>query len=49
MAEQDEREFSYTELTEKAGEEEWGEEWTSEEAAYWILEQLLERRELQLK
>ena len=46
MAEQDERGFSYTELTEKAGEEEW-EDLTPEGEAYWILEQLLERRELQ--
>ena len=46
MAEQDERGFSYTELTEKAGEAEW-EYLTPEEEAYWILEQLLERRDLQ--
>ena len=46
MAEQDERGFSYTELAERVGEEEW-EDCTPEEAAYWILEQLVERRELQ--
>ena len=46
MAEQDERGFSHTELAERVGEEEW-EDCTPEEAAYWILEQLVERRELQ--
>ena len=46
MAEQDERGFSYEELVEKAGEEEW-EDWTPEKEAYRILKQLLERRELQ--
>ena len=46
MAEQDERGFSYTELAEQAGEEQW-EDWAPEEAACWVLEQLLERGELQ--
>ena len=46
IAEQDERGFSYTELAERVGEEEW-EDCTTEEAAYWILEQLVERCELQ--
>ena len=48
MAEQDERGFSYTELAEKVGEEGEWEGWTLEEATCWILEQLTERRELQL-
>ena len=46
MAEQDERGFSFMELTEKAGEVEW-EDLTPEQEAYWILQQLLERHELQ--
>ena len=46
MKEQDARGFSYKELTKKASEVEW-EGVTPEEEAYWILEQLLERDELQ--
>ena len=46
MEEQGVRGFSYKELTKKASEEKW-EDLTPEEEAYWILEQLLERGELQ--
>ena len=46
MEDQGEQGFNYKELTKKASEKEW-EGWTPEEEAYWILEKLLERGELQ--
>ena len=46
MEDQGEQGFSYQELVGKAGEVKW-EDLTPEEEAYWILEELLERGELQ--